>query len=165
MRSKTSKRTVRKSSQPAAPTIDPVALTQVYQWIVQGQTQGHIADAIRSKWPDQDSQPLIVAALQQVESAADFNPKRLRGWCLEAYRDLHRQLTAMGDFVGAIRAVAKIEAILKASKDDPPPDPDADQTNQDEAEARAHLAPLFPDGDSLPLPELARLAASKILNT
>lgn len=167
MRSKTSKSTGQKRKppkRPAVPTLDLTRVTEVFLWIVQGQTEGHIVEAIAAKWPDQDSRPLIVAALQQVEKAGDVNARLTKGWCIEAYRELHRRLVEMGDYAAAVRAVAKINEISSSA----PPEPDGpnneQQESEAEAQARAHLAPLFDDGESLPLAELARLAAHRILS-
>lgn len=168
MRSKNSK-TARKSkpapkppAPPKPPAIDQAQLAQVFTWIAQGQTEHAIAEAIAAQWPDAQARPLIVAALDKLQTSPTTVAQ---AWILEAYRELHRKLIEMGEYSAAVRAVARIEAIAKAQAKPPDADsPDAPPADEAEAQARAHLAPLFDDGDSLPIDELARLAADRIIN-
>ncbi len=97
-------------TRPPATTPEELArITQVFLWIVQGQAEGHILEAIRATWPDQEPKPIIAAAIEELAKSADFNPKVIRGWCFEAYRDLYRRLYENGDFVGALRAVKLLQ--------------------------------------------------------
>ncbi len=93
--------------------LDPKKVTQVFMWIVQGQTEGHIREAIEQLWPADDPRPLIIAAIHQLTESAKFNADIVRGWCFEAYRELYRQMVAMGDFPGALRAVSKLETMAR----------------------------------------------------
>ena len=78
-------------------------------------------------------------------------------WARKEFLELRRLAVEKGDYATALRAVAKISEIATG-------DPAAPTENAVEAEARAHLAPLFEDGESLPLVELARLAAQRIVS-
>jgi len=83
-------------------------VTQVFLWIVQGQTEAHIIEAIQTTWPEADSRPLIAAALDEITKAGDLDKKLIRGWAFEASRELYRQMIAVGDFASALRAVKQI---------------------------------------------------------
>lgn len=172
MRSKKSKpRAPNGKAKTERPAIDQAALAQVFLWIVQGQTESSIVEAAAAQ-PElvkgQDVRQLIDAARAEIAKAADLDPQLVKAWCFEAYRELHRRCVEMGDYPAAIRAVGKIDELTKrmARETDLSPEP-GNETGSSLCEldqARAHLAPLFHDGETMSLVELARLAAARILD-
>ncbi len=86
-------------------TCDPAAVHQVFKWIIAGHSEHDVRDAIGEAWPKADPQPLIVAAIQRLADAGEYDAALVRGWCLEATRDLYRRMVEIGDFAGALRAV------------------------------------------------------------
>jgi hypothetical protein len=169
MRSKTSNKTAKRSKPAPVVAPDETRVAQVFLWIIQGHTHAMIVDAIAKTWPDVEPRTLVDAAQQKISQAANFNPNLVRGWCIEAYRELHARLHEMGEYASALRAVKQIKDMLK---DAPPPNPDTPPgaegqpalESAEAAQARAHLAPLFKNGDKTPLAELARQAAARIVN-
>ena len=116
----------RKKSKP--PTkIDPACVHQVKKWILEGHAEHDIAEAGGAAWPKQKIEPLIVAAIEQIRVAGNFDPSLVRGWCFEAYRDLYRRLLEIGDYVGALRA---LNQILKMAQNTP----DATPTEEEPSE-------------------------------
>ena len=169
MRSKTPKRTVKKSKPAPQRTVEPPSdlarVAEVFAWIVRGHTEANIAEAVREKWPDAEGTPLIVAALAQITKSADVDARLIRGWCIEAYRELHRRLTEMGDYVGAVRAVARINDLAERCLREPA-NSTAETTSTEEAAARAHLgAALSGTETASPQPSSARLAATALMNS
>ena len=90
---------------PTPPPLDPSRVEQVIQWLISGNRDAHIVEAIRETWPDQPLDPLIAAACAQLVEAGNIEPDAIKGWCLEATRELYRRMLEVGDLVGALRAV------------------------------------------------------------
>jgi fructose-specific component phosphotransferase system IIB-like protein len=64
---------------------------------------------------------LIDRAVAIFRATADADTTVIRGWCLEAYRELYRRMVAIGDFAGALRAV---QSLLKYADSHASPEPD-----------------------------------------
>jgi hypothetical protein len=46
-------------------------------------------------------------------AAGDFDPQKIRGWCVEATRFLYQRMVEIGDFAGALRAVKTLSDLAK----------------------------------------------------
>jgi hypothetical protein len=92
-------------------------IEQVFVWIIQGQTEYNITQAIRTQWPDVEPMPLIVKTLERLVQSSKFNPDVIRGWVFEAYRELYRNALAAQDFASAIRIIAKINEMAGSEGD------------------------------------------------
>lgn len=77
----------------------------VVRWILTGAREKEIVEAIEAHWPDADMRPLITAAVDDLIKAGEFDGTIVRGWCVEATKQLYRQMAEIGDFAGALRAV------------------------------------------------------------
>ncbi len=82
---------------------------QVFRWIIEGQTEHDIRQAIAETWPLHEATPLIIAAIDQLQKSGRFEADVVRGWCFEAYRELFRKTLEIGDFAAALRAVKLIQ--------------------------------------------------------
>lgn len=102
-----------KSSNTSATKCDPSQLDQVVKWILAGQSEHDIAEAVRQSWPDAEARPLIVAAATHLSDAASFDVDVVFGWCFEATRDLYRRMVEIGDFTGALRAVKQLHDLSR----------------------------------------------------
>lgn len=89
-----------------APHVDRVE--QTVRWLLTGARDADVLEAIRTTWPDQELQPLILAAVDQLAASGRFDRLVVRGWCFEATKDLYRRMTEIGDFAGALRAVKQM---------------------------------------------------------
>jgi hypothetical protein len=87
---------------------DPAKVDQVFKWILSGATENDVLEAIAQAWPDEKAKPLIVAAIDQLRKAAQFDPDLVLGFCFESTRDLYRRMVEIGDFPGALRAVKQL---------------------------------------------------------
>lgn len=88
--------------------IDPDKVQQVFRWIIAGGTKRDIEDAIAKQFPNDDPMPLILAVMENLHEAGQFDAQTIQGWCFEAYRDLYRRMVEVGDYTGATRAVKLI---------------------------------------------------------
>lgn len=100
--------TAKPAPPPEPPPIDPARVEQVIQWLIAGNRDLHIVEAIRETWPDQALDPLIATACAQLMDAGQVEPDAVKGWCLEASRELYRRMLEVGDLVGALRAVKQV---------------------------------------------------------
>ena len=89
-----------------APLADRVE--QTVRWMLTGARDADVLEAIRTTWPDQELQPLIRDAIEQLAASGQFDRQVVRGWCFEASKDLYRRMVEIGDFAGALRAVKHI---------------------------------------------------------
>lgn len=77
----------------------------VVRWVLTGAREKEIVEAIAAHWPDADMRPLIAGAIDDLVKAGEFDGTIVRGWCVEATKQLYRQMAEIGDFAGALRAV------------------------------------------------------------
>lgn len=91
-------------------------VNQVVKWILTGATEYDLTEAIQQAWPETKPQPLIVAAIENLRQAGDFDKQLVLGWCFEATRDLYRRMVEIGDFPGALRAVKQLTDLAKSKK-------------------------------------------------
>jgi hypothetical protein len=87
----------------------------VVQWILTGARDNDVLEAIRAHWPDADPKPLIVSAITQLADAGEYDAAIVRGFCLEATKQLYRQMAELGDFAGALRAVQLLFNMTKGN--------------------------------------------------
>jgi len=99
------------AAQPVADYGFEQRVEQTVKWLLTGARDADVVEAIRATWPDQKLQPLILAAVEQLAKAAEFDPDVVRGWCFEATKQLFQSMTAIGDFAGALRAVKQLAAL------------------------------------------------------
>ena len=99
---------------PKSSDLDPNEVNQVLKWILSGATERDISEAVANSYPATPPQPLICAALDHIRAAADCDPNVVRGFCVEATRDLYRRMVEIGDFTGALRALKQLSALGRA---------------------------------------------------
>lgn len=81
---------------------------QTVRWLLTGARDADVVEAIRTTWPDQELQPLVQAAANDLAESGRFDREVIRGWCLESSKDLYRRMVEIGDFAGALRAIKQI---------------------------------------------------------
>lgn len=91
----------------------PDQVNQVLKWILSGATERDVTEAVAISYPAADPQPLIVAAIGELRQAANCDPLTIRGFCIEATRELFRRMVEIGDFTGALRAVKQLSEIAR----------------------------------------------------
>jgi hypothetical protein len=96
--------------------VNPEEVNQVLKWILSGATERDVTEAVTHSYPATPAAPLLQAAVRQIREAANFDPLTVRGWCVEATRDLYRRMVEIGDFTGALRAVKQLADFARATK-------------------------------------------------
>ena len=94
----------------ASPT-DKEAAVKVYGMLLEGHSRPEIEEAIKTLYPKLDAGQLVGTALTAFERLTNEPPRILKGWCLEASRDLYRKMLEVGDFTGALRAISEANKI------------------------------------------------------
>lgn len=103
----TTKRRRRKTDL-VAPDQTAAARNQVIVWLLEGQRAEDIARAFPDSFPTADLERAITEASDHFETIARADLGVLRGWCLDAFRELYRRSLEVGDHAGAIRAVKEL---------------------------------------------------------
>ncbi len=96
------------STDAVVPPPPPAALVSiVHRWILDGQAEHDIREAITLKIPEWTgpADALIGAAVERFADAGKFQSEIMLGWCAEAYRDLYRVAWEAGNLPAALRAV------------------------------------------------------------
>jgi hypothetical protein len=88
----------------------------VLKWIVSGNSESDIVEAIAEKWGEDQAKPLIVAALAKLADAGRPDPDTLRGWAIEATREIYRQAMAAGDLAAALAAVKQLARLTTEAR-------------------------------------------------
>jgi hypothetical protein len=102
---------------PVGPTREEVEagrVHRIYQAILEGASEHDVLGEIAAAWPDVDVRPLVVRAMERVARAGEADPALVRGWCIEASRELYRRMLEGGDLQGALRAVKQLAELAGA---------------------------------------------------
>jgi hypothetical protein len=84
---------------------------QIIVWLLEGQRDSDIKEAIASRWPGMAANALLTSAVDHFATAASCDRRIVIGWALEAYRDIYRRMIDIGDFANAIKAVKELVAL------------------------------------------------------
>lgn len=93
------------------PVSEAAQINQVLTWILEGNSEHLIIEAIESTWPGEESQPLIVGAFRQVAANAESTRETLADWCVESMRFLYQKQVEIGEFGGAMRAIKELAGL------------------------------------------------------
>jgi hypothetical protein len=87
-------------------------------WLLEGQRSEDIQRSWAEHFPAEDFHKTLDAAWDHFERIAAAAPDVLRGWCLEAYRELHRRMVDVGDYTGALRAIKELMSYACSARPD-----------------------------------------------
>lgn len=107
---------------PSPPISETAKLHQVLTWIMEGNSEHLIQEAIESTWPGDKPGPLILKAVSSVKKSAKAMRSNAADWCLEATKFLYAKQVEIGEYAGAMRAVKQIAELTTKIKF-PPPQP------------------------------------------
>jgi hypothetical protein len=93
--------------------MDQSPLRQVVGWIIAGHTEPDIRDAIAQNWPKEKARPLIIQAIRQIEEAGEPDPRLIKGFAIEATREVYRKCMEVGDHQTALRALRQLVELAK----------------------------------------------------
>lgn len=94
------------------PELPPERINQVVNWIVAGGSDYDVNDAIVKTWEDAQAKPLIIAAMQRIAESADAEPAVIRGWCVEATRNVYQKALDANDLATALRAIKQLQSLF-----------------------------------------------------
>lgn len=89
----------------AKPT-DP--LRQIVGWIIAGNNEADVLDAITAQWPDAKAKPLIVKAIKAIAEAGQPDADVIRGFAIEGTREIYRKALEVADHQTALRALKQL---------------------------------------------------------
>lgn len=103
-------------SPPAEPVVDPriVALREIADWILRGENEVSIAEAIRTRFPKEDANSLLASAFEYLGELAGTDPDLRRTWHIAARRELYRRTVEIHDFKTArdiLRDLGQLEGL------------------------------------------------------
>ena len=84
---------------------------QVLHWILEGATEYDILEAMQQAWPDGNHASILLGAIEKIRESSRLDPTTVRGFCVEATRDLFRRMVEIGDFPGALRAIRQLREL------------------------------------------------------
>lgn len=107
------KRTRKKTAVTKAPPKPaPEQIIQVKTWIIEGQQAGDILESIAENYPDQTPRVLMAAVFEELtQESADIDEDLVRGFLLNAYRELYRRAFEINDFNSALAALKCFEKV------------------------------------------------------
>jgi len=95
---------------PPKPTAEQII--QVKTWIVEGQQAGDILESIAENYPKQTPRVLMSAVFEElIHESADIDEDLVRGFLLNAYRELYRRAFEINDFNSALAALRAFERV------------------------------------------------------
>lgn len=100
-----------KAKQTTALALPADRIAQVFTWILSGASEHEITDAISTTWPDAESMPLIVAAMQRIAKSADAESDVILGWCIESTRLVYQRAIEANDLATALRAIKQLHSL------------------------------------------------------
>lgn len=102
-------------------------VSQIKQWFLEGQTAGHIQEAIAHHFPGDTAAALLAAAADSFAGSAKFSEAAIFGFIFEATREVFRCAFAAADYATALRALKQ----LKELSADAPNDEEDDEEEED----------------------------------
>lgn len=84
------------------------AVRQIVQWVLDGHSEAHILDAIANEFPTDQPAPLIVTAMGQIADAGNPNAEIVRGFAIEATRQIYQKALEVADHQTALRALSQL---------------------------------------------------------
>lgn len=91
---------------PDAQTLDRIQT--VFGLILKGASEQQLRKAIAEKWPGADAQPLIIAAMKQIEESGQPDPGIILGWAVETTRMIYQKAILAEDYSLALKAVGQL---------------------------------------------------------
>ena len=95
---------------PPKPTDEQII--QVKMWIIEGQQAGDILESITEHYPQQTPRMLLSAVFEDMtRESAEIDEDLVRGFLLNAYRELYRRAFEINDFNSALSSLRAFERV------------------------------------------------------
>ena len=94
----------------AQPTPDQII--QVKTWIIEGQQAGDILKSIAEQYPEHSPAALLSAVFESLANeSATIDTDLVRGFLLNAYRELYRRAFEINDFASCLSSLKAFERV------------------------------------------------------
>lgn len=138
------------------PPVDPgaepdpriLALRELADWILRGENEIAIREAIKAKFPLEDADELLALAFTYIGELAGTDPALRRTWHVAARRELYRRTVEIHDFKTArdiLRDLAQLEGLY------PKMAPTKSTKAGDQADTQAGPGDGIPTADGFPV--------------
>ena len=78
------------------------------QWLLEGNDEQQIGDAIENLYPGQSPSKILAGVMDKLQMQGQADPDVVRGWAIEATRLIYQKLVSIGDYANAMKAIAQI---------------------------------------------------------
>lgn len=82
-------------------------------WVLDGHSEFDLNDAIAQFFPQLKRGDLLARVVGHFQRAGESDPAALRGFCIEAYREIYRRALDIGDLTTALKALARLQVASK----------------------------------------------------
>lgn len=93
------------------PSTEADKIHAVLVWMLEGQSEHSIREAIQGNWPGEDAEPLILKAIRANEDGAAKTRERIESWTIEATKHIYTKCLAIGEYAGAMRAIKQLNEL------------------------------------------------------
>ncbi len=109
---KKSQNTSKKKCSPKTAMVKPPTqgemVSQVVKWILEGQAESDIREAIGEMFPGVAPAELFTGAMNDFAKSANVDRDIAIGFCFRAVQDLYRRMVAIADYAAALRAIKQL---------------------------------------------------------
>ena len=112
------KRAKRRAKEPPPPPLtrqhtppSAEAVAQCLKWTLAGHSEGDILEALQEQFPTENTRDTITAVINHLRASGNADADVIRGWCIEATRQLYLKMNEIGDYAGALKAVKQLAAL------------------------------------------------------
>lgn len=77
--------------------------------MLQGHSGYDVTEAVATKFPQYRPADVLRSAADHFRRAGVAEPEPIRGFCIEAYREIYQKSLAIGDLSTALKALARLE--------------------------------------------------------
>ena len=95
----------------AAPLIPKDAAGAIKAWLVEGATIAQVREAIGEHYPNLDADEAMAAVCDDLAADAQTDRTALKGWAMNAYREIYRRALELGDLATALRAAKMLSEL------------------------------------------------------
>lgn len=166
-----------KKAKPSETPVKPADMDRAILMLTSGMSRDAIEETAVAKMglTPPDARRLVDAARRKLTLAANYNRDERLGEAITRLDDCYKKSLSIQDVKTCLGVQRELNKLLALYSPPPAPAPaagDASAAGTGEAAAelraeldaaRRHLAPMFSNGEKLPLSELCRLAAGRIL--
>lgn len=105
---------------------DEKALSESIKLTIEGNTEADIREWLSQTYPDIKATKILKMIPEYLKEKAGEDKTVILGFCLEATKDLYKNLLKIGDFTGALKAIQELSKLSKNTKQSAKEEPVSD---------------------------------------